>query len=132
MKGYGHTLYAKGAHLNAANEIEDSCRARLRNELQRKRKFESVQYWRLCTTSRSPRRIRCRTLLDTTAEVQRLHGIPETKYHPTWRQSQFEIITATVKCFRAAQIQLYKLICRQVATNMGFINRLLLPETGSE
>jgi glutamine synthetase len=61
-----------------------------------------------------------RTFIDTTAEVQRSMGFQNEKDHPEVAPSQFEINYSYGEVVAAAdQIQLYKLICRQVATNMG-------------
>jgi glutamine synthetase len=61
-----------------------------------------------------------RTFIDTTAEVQRSMGFQNEKDHPEVAPSQFEINYGYGEVVAAAdQIQLYKLICRQVATNMG-------------
>ncbi|MGA7915780.1 MAG: glutamine synthetase family protein [Candidatus Acidiferrales bacterium] len=61
-----------------------------------------------------------RTFIDTTAEVQRAMGFQNEKDHPEVAPSQFEINYGYGEVVAAAdQIQLYKLICRQVATHMG-------------
>jgi glutamine synthetase len=61
-----------------------------------------------------------RTFIDTTAEVQRSMGFQNEKDHPEVAPSQFEINYSYGEVVAAAdQIQLYKLICRQVATKMG-------------
>jgi glutamine synthetase len=61
-----------------------------------------------------------RTFIDTTAEVQRAMGFQNEKDHPEVAPSQFEINYSYGEVVAAAdQIQLYKLICRQVATHMG-------------
>ena len=61
-----------------------------------------------------------RTFIDTTAEVQRAMGFQNEKDHPEVAPSQFEINYGYGEVVAAAdQIQLYKLICRQVATRMG-------------
>jgi len=61
-----------------------------------------------------------RTFIDTTAEVQRAMGFQNEKDHPEVAPSQFEINYGYGEVVQAAdQIQLYKLICRQVATRMG-------------
>ncbi len=62
-----------------------------------------------------------RSFIDTTAEVQRAMGFQNEKDHPEVAPSQFEINYGYGEVVAAAdQIQLYKLICRQVARNMGF------------
>jgi glutamine synthetase len=61
-----------------------------------------------------------RTFIDTTAEVQRAMGFQNEKDHPEVAPSQFEINYGYAEVVAAADhIQLYKLICRQVARNMG-------------
>src|ERR1700737_4673616 len=61
-----------------------------------------------------------RTFIDTTAEVQRSMGFQNEKDHPEVAPSQFEINYGYAEAVAAANhIQLYKLICRQVARNMG-------------
>src|SRR5450755_839471 len=61
-----------------------------------------------------------RTFIDTTAEVQRSMGFQNEKDHPEVAPSQFEINYSYAEVVAAADhIQLYKLICRQVARNMG-------------
>jgi glutamine synthetase len=61
-----------------------------------------------------------RLFIDATAEVQRAMGFENEKDHPEVAPSQFEINYGYGEVVQAAdQIQLYKLICRQVATKMG-------------
>ena len=61
-----------------------------------------------------------RQFIDTAAEVQRAMGFQNEKDHPEVAPSQFEINYSYAEVVAAAdQIQLYKLICRQVATKMG-------------
>src|ERR1700740_1583824 len=61
-----------------------------------------------------------RTFIDTTAEVQRAMGFQNEKDHPEVAPSQFEINYSYGEVVAAAdQIQLYKLVCREIATRMG-------------
>src|ERR1700675_4273097 len=61
-----------------------------------------------------------RNFIDTTAEVQSAMGFQNEKDHPEVAPSQFEINYNYSEVVNAAdQIQLYKLICRQVANKMG-------------
>ncbi len=61
-----------------------------------------------------------RQFIDTTAEVQRAMGFQNEKDHPEVAPSQFEINYSYADVISAADhIQLYKLVCRQVATKMG-------------
>ncbi len=57
-----------------------------------------------------------RTFIDTAAEVQRAMGFANEKDHPEVAPSQFEMNYSYSEASIAAdQIQLYKLLCRQVA-----------------
>src|ERR1035437_7914079 len=61
-----------------------------------------------------------RSFIDTVAEVQRSMGFQNEKDHPEVAPSQFEINYGYAEAGAAADnIQLYKLVCRQVAQNMG-------------
>ena len=62
-----------------------------------------------------------RQFIDTAAEVQRAMGFQNEKDHPEVAPSQFEINYGYGEVVAAAdQIQLYKLLCRQIANNMGY------------
>ena len=61
-----------------------------------------------------------RTFIDTVAEVQRAMGFENEKDHPEVAPSQFEINYSYGEVVAAADtIQIYKLICRQVANRLG-------------
>jgi glutamine synthetase len=61
-----------------------------------------------------------RQFIDATAETQRAMGFRNEKDHPEVAPSQFEINFSYTDVVRACdQVQLYKLICRQIATRMG-------------
>jgi glutamine synthetase len=61
-----------------------------------------------------------REFIDRAAEVQRAMGFQNEKDHPEVAPSQFEINYSYGDVVMAAdQIQIYKLICRQVANRMG-------------
>src|SRR5437763_9766035 len=120
LKGYAEKLYAdEGYTLNAANEIEGflfkgSDAERHYSETGR---FEYVNtggyYHSLPGDS-------LRNFIDLSAEVQRAMGFQNEKDHPEVAPSQFEINYSYADTVSAADhIQLYKLICRQVATKMG-------------
>ncbi|OGQ12045.1 MAG: glutamine synthetase [Deltaproteobacteria bacterium RBG_16_71_12] len=60
-----------------------------------------------------------RTFIDAAAEVQRAMGFGNEKDHPEVAPSQFEMnfsYSDVIVC--ADQVQLYKLLCRQVAANL--------------
>ena len=62
-----------------------------------------------------------RQFIDKVAEVQRIAGFENEKDHPEVAPSQFEVNWAYTEALIAAdQIQLYKMICRQVAANNGW------------
>lgn len=61
-----------------------------------------------------------RQFIDKSAEAQRALGFKNEKDHPEVAPSQFEMNFSYADAVRAAdQVQLYKLICRQVARSMG-------------
>ncbi len=61
-----------------------------------------------------------RNFIDRSAEAQRAMGFLNEKDHPEVAPSQFELNYSYSDALNAAdQIQIYKLVCRQVAHNMG-------------
>lgn len=61
-----------------------------------------------------------RQFIDKSAEAQRALGFKNEKDHPEVAPSQFEMNFSYADVLRAADnVQLYKLICRQVARTMG-------------
>jgi glutamine synthetase len=120
LKGYAQSLFEKNGYtLNAANEIEGFLFAGTDAERHYPEtgKFEYVNtggYYH--SLPGDP----LRHFIDRCAEVQRAMGFENEKDHPEVAPSQFEINYSYAEVVAAAdQIQLYKLICRQVATNMG-------------
>lgn len=62
-----------------------------------------------------------RLFINRSAEVHRAMGFKNEKDHPEVAPSQFEMNFSYAEVVRAADnVQLYKLICRQVARSMGF------------
>src|SRR3984885_1582936 len=120
LKGYAEALHKKkGYTLNAANEIEGF----LFNGADAERRYHETGKFEYVNTGGYYHSLpgdALRTFIDTTAEVQRSMGFQNEKDHPEVAPSQFEINYGYGEVVAAAdQIQLYKLICRQVATNMG-------------
>ncbi|MFZ0663710.1 MAG: glutamine synthetase family protein [Acidobacteriaceae bacterium] len=120
LKSYADGLHAKhGYTLNAANEIEGF----LFNGLNAERHFPETGKFEYVNTGGYYHSLPgdpLRTFIDTTAEIQRAMGFQNEKDHPEVAPSQFEINYGYGEVVTAAdQIQLYKLICRQVATKMG-------------
>lgn len=73
-----------------------------------------------------------RQFMDTAAEVQRAMGFGNEKDHPEVAPSQFEMnFTFAEALITADQVQLYKLLCRQVAAKMNMTASFLpKPLTG--
>ena len=119
LKGYADDLYEKkGYTLNAANEIEGFL---FKGSDAERRYHETLKFEYVNTGGyyHSLPGDPLRTFIDTSAEVQRAMGFQNEKDHPEVAPSQFEINYGYGEVVAAAdQIQLYKLICRQVATNM--------------
>ena len=121
LKTFAAEMYKKeGYTLNAANEIEGFL---FRGPDAERRYHETGKFEYVNTGGyyHSLPGDPLRTFIDTTAEVQRAMGFQNEKDHPEVAPSQFEINYGYGEVVAAAdQIQLYKLICRQVATKMGF------------
>jgi glutamine synthetase len=121
LKGYADDLHEKkGYTLNAANEIEGF----LFKGPDAERRYHELLKFEYVNTGGYYHSLPgdpLRSFIDTTAEVQRAMAFQNEKDHPEVAPSQFEINYGYGEVVAAAdQIQLYKLICRQVATNMGF------------
>jgi glutamine synthetase len=120
LKAYANALHEKqGYTLNAANEIEGF----LFNGPDAERKYHETAKFDYVNTGGYYHSLPgdpLRTFIDTVAEVQRAMGFENEKDHPEVAPSQFEINYSYGEVVAAAdQIQLYKLICREVATKMG-------------
>lgn len=120
LKGFAEKMYKdEGYTLNAANEIEGF----LFKGVDAERRYHETLKFDYVNTGgyfHSLPGDPLRTFIDTTAEVQRAMGFQNEKDHPEVAPSQFEINYSYGDVVAAAdRIQLYKLICRQVATNMG-------------
>jgi glutamine synthetase len=120
LKGFAEKMYKdEGYTLNAANEIEGF----LFKNVDAERHYHETLKFEYVNTGgyfHSLPGDPLRTFIDTTAEVQRSMGFQNEKDHPEVAPSQFEINYSYGDVVSAAdRIQLYKLICRQVATNMG-------------
>jgi glutamine synthetase len=120
LKGYAQSLYEKSGYtLNAANEIEGF----LFNGTDAERHYPETGKFEYVNTGGYYHSLPgdpLRQFIDRCAEVQRAMGFENEKDHPEVAPSQFEINYSYAESVAAAdQIQLYKLICRQVATRMG-------------
>ena len=120
LKNYSDTLYReKEWTLNAANEIEGF----LFRGIDAEKHYHETGKFEFVNTGgyfHSLPLDPLRQFIDTSAEVQRAMGFANEKDHPEVAPSQFEINYGYGEAVAAAdQIQLYKLLCRQVAANMG-------------
>jgi glutamine synthetase len=120
LKSYAGELHAKSGYtLNAANEIEGF----LFKGVDAERTYHEHGKFEYANTGGYYHSLpgdSLRLFIDTAAEVQRAMGFENEKDHPEVAPSQFEINYGYAEVVAAAdQIQLYKLICRQVATKMG-------------
>ena len=120
LKGYAQSLYEKNGYtLNAANEIEGF----LFNGKDAERHYHETGKFEYVNTGGYYHSLPgdpLRHFIDRSAEVQRAMGFENEKDHPEVAPSQFEINYSYSEVVAAAdQIQLYKLICRQVATQHG-------------
>ena len=120
LKAFANSQFEKNGYtLNAANEIEGFLFKGIDAErtYHETNKFEYVSaggYYHSLPGDT------LRTFIDRAAEVQRAMGFQNEKDHPEVAPSQFEINYSYAEVVAAAdQIQLYKLICRQIATKMG-------------
>ena len=121
LKTYADKLHAEKQYtLNAATEIEGFLFAGKDAEkiYHESSKFEFVStggYYH--SLPLDP----LRQFIDTAAEVQRAMGFKNEKDRPEVAPSQFEINFGYSEVVAAAdQIQLYKLLCRQIANNCGY------------
>jgi len=63
---------------------------------------------------------RLKLFIDASAEAQRAMGFENEKDHPEVAPSQFELNFSYTEALRACdKVQLYKLVCRQIAHNLG-------------
>ena len=121
LKGFAQGLFEKQSYtLNAANEIEGF----LFKGTDAERHFHENLRFDYVNTGGYYHSLPgdpLRAFIDNVAEVQRAMGFENEKDHPEVAPAQFEINYSYGEVVSAAdQIQLYKLICRQVATRMGY------------
>jgi len=120
LRNYAARLYEERKFtLNAANEIEGF----LFKGVDAERTYHETKKFEYVNTGGYYHSLPgdpLREFIDATAEAQRAMGFENEKDHPEVAPSQFEINYSYADVVTAAdQIQLYKLICRQIATRMG-------------
>jgi len=120
LKGYTDKLYAKdGTVAHAANEIEGF----LFRGCDAERSYHETGRFDFISTGGYYHSLpgdALRQFIDTAAEVQRAMGFANEKDHPEVAPSQFEMnYSYTEASVAADQVQLYKLLSRQVAARLG-------------
>jgi glutamine synthetase len=128
LKNYAQEAYKNGGYtLNAANEIEGF----LFQGVDAERHYHETGKFEYVNTGGYYHSLPgdlLRLFIDTAADVQRSMGFQNEKDHPEVAPSQFEINYSYAEVVAAADtIQLYKLICRQIATKMG-LSACFLPK----
>lgn len=132
LKNFSQEMFDKeGYTLNAANEIEGF----LFDGIDAERNFAKTGIFEYSNQGGYYHSLPgdpLREFIDTAAEVQRAMGFENEKDHPEVAPAQFEINYTYGEVVAAAdQIQLYKLICRQLANQMGMTASFLpKPVTG--
>ncbi len=120
LQAYTDKMFAEnGTILNAANEVEGF----LFKGLDAERRFHETGEFEYVSTGGYYHSLPgdpLRQFIDTAAEVQRAMGFGNEKDHPEVAPSQFEMnYTYAEVNIAADQVQLYKLLSRQVAARMG-------------
>lgn len=132
LKAYANDIFAKdGTVVNAANEIEGF----VFNGDHAEQHYNETGKFDFISTSGYYHSLPgdpLRLFIDTAAEVQRAMGFANEKDHPEVAPSQFEMnYSYTEATIAADQIQLYKLLSRQVANRLGLTATFLpKPATG--
>lgn len=132
LKSYCQDLYvSQGITCNVANEIEGFLFEGLNAE-QHYHETGSFEFISTGGYYNSLPGSLLRKFIDTAAEAQRAMGFNNEKDHPEVAPSQFEMNYAPCEAVVACdQVQLYKLLCRQVAQSMGLTASFLpKPKTG--
>jgi glutamine synthetase len=132
LKQYGSQLFTRdGLVCNIAPEIEGF----LFNGRDAERQYHLTGKFDYVSTGGYYHSLpgdKLRAFIDSAAEVQRAMGFGNEKDHPEVAPSQFEMNFSYAEALITAdQVQLYKLLCRQVAANMNMTSSFLpKPATG--
>jgi len=132
MKAWTAGLFARdGSTCNASNEIEGFL-FKGRHAEQHYRLTDQFEFVSTSGYYHSLPGDPLRAFIDTAAEAQRAMGFANEKDHPEVAPSQFEMnYSYTEASIAADQVQLYKLICRQVAHRLDMTASFLpKPVTG--
>ncbi len=119
LKLFAAELFKKGGTIaHASNEIEGF----LFKGRDAERQYHTIGHFEFISTGGYYHSLpgdALRTFIDKSAEAQRALGFANEKDHPEVAPSQFEMnYSYTEACIAADQVQLYKLICRQVAQQL--------------
>jgi glutamine synthetase len=119
LKLFAAELFKKGGTIaHASNEIEGF----LFKGRDAERQYHATGHFEFISTGGYYHSLpgdALRTFIDKSAEAQRALGFANEKDHPEVAPSQFEMnYSYTESCIAADQVQLYKLICRQVAQQL--------------
>lgn len=132
LKRYTAELFRQqGYTCNIANEIEGF----LFKGLSAEQRFVETRQFEFASTGGYYHTLPgdpLRNFIDAAAEAQRAMGFANEKDHPEVAPSQFEMnYSYTEANIAADQVQLYKLVCREVAQQMGMTASFLpKPVTG--
>ncbi len=132
LKAYAAQLFKKdGTVCHVANEIEGF----LFRGRDAERRYRETRQFELISTGGYYHSLpgdALRQFIDRAAEVQRAMGFENEKDHPEVAPSQFEMnYSYTEAVIASDQVQLYKLLCRQVAQNFDMTASFLpKPVTG--
>ena len=132
LKAYATKLHDKdGTVCHAANEIEGF----LFKGRDAERRYHETGHFEFISTGGYYHSLpgdALRRFIDHAAEVQRAMGFANEKDHPEVAPSQFEMnYSYTEAVIASDQVQLYKLLCRQVAQNFDMTASFLpKPVTG--
>ncbi|MFN8606182.1 MAG: glutamine synthetase family protein [Vulcanimicrobiota bacterium] len=120
LKDYSEELYKKGMEANIAVE----CEGFLFDGLNAEQTFNTRTPFKLVSSGgyyNSLPNDPLKLFIDRLAEAQRAMAFENEKDHPEVAPSQFELNYSYSEALLAAdQLQLYKLVARQVAANMGY------------
>lgn len=119
LKKYLSTLQKKAVHVNIGTELEGFLIEDIDSEMHYKEE-EGFKLVSLGGYYHSLPKDKLKLFIDSTAEAQRALGFENEKDHPEAAPSQFELNYKYTNPINASdQIQLYKLVARQIADNMG-------------
>ena len=120
LKDYCDELYAKD---KSVVNISVECEGFLFEGLTAEQHYRASEGFKLVSTGgyfHSLPKGRLKLFIDNLAEAQRALGFENEKDHPEVAPSQFELNYSYTQALLAAdQVQLYKLLARQIASSMG-------------